>query len=215
MRCNFFALACAGLLACDKPAPQPPAAAEPAAEHDHSQHDHSQHVLSAVEPLPSDSIYHTRAQLTDQAGQPFELSSLRGSAVLATMFYSSCTTVCPVLISQLKRIVEALPEDARAHTQVLLVSLDPARDSPEKLKELAERHNIADPRWHFVRADEHGVREISALLGIRYRQLPDGEISHSQLITLLDKNGAIQQRMQEAAGDPALLVAAATQAARH
>lgn len=180
----------------------------------HAGHDHSQHVLPADAPLATESVYHTRTQLSDQEGRPFELSSLRGSVVLATMFYASCTSVCPMLIAQLDRVVAALPNDARAQTHVLLVSLDPQRDDAESLKKLAERHKITDSHWHFLRTDSAGVREIAALLGVRYRQLPDGEISHSPVITLLDRNGVIIERMENGAGDPAQLIAATSQAVR-
>ena len=180
----------------------------------HAEHDHSRHVLPAAAALATDSVYHTRAPLTDQHGQAFELDSLRGSVVLATMFYASCTSVCPMLIAQLERVVSTLPSDARAQTHVVLVSLDPERDTTESLKELAERHKIADPHWHFLRTDSSGVREVAALLGVRYRQLPGNEISHSQVIALLDQNGVVIDRMEDAAGDSAELLAATTKAAR-
>lgn len=207
--------------ACDKPSGSPPTAASNASEaraeahqeHDHAAHDHAQHLLPTAAALSGESIYHAHTQLTDQDGRALELSTLRGSLVLATMFYASCTSVCPVLIAKLESIVAALPSEVRAQTQVLLVSLDPKRDDPAQLKQLAQRHKIADPNWHFVRTDDAGVREMAALLGIRYRQLPDGEISHSQVIALLDREGVIQQRLDNAAGDPAELLAAITQAA--
>lgn len=201
--------------ACDKKEaePSPPLAHEHVGDDHVHVHDHAAHQMPADAPLPGDSLYHASLQLTDQHGQPLELGSLKGSPVLATMFYASCRSVCPILIDRLQRVVAALPEDVRAQTHVLLVSLDPERDTPEALKELAERHKIADPHWHFVRTDPAGVREISALLGVRYRKLPDGEFSHSPLIALLDKHGAIQERMLDAA-DEAQLIAATTKAAR-
>jgi len=214
----LFALASS---ACDKPSGAPPTAASNADEtraeahqvHDHAAHDHARHLPPTAAALAGESIYHAHTQLTDQDGRALEPGTLRGSLVLATMFYASCTSVCPVLIAKLERIVEALPSEVRAQTQVLLVSLDPKRDDPAQLKRLAERHKIADPSWHFVRTDDAGVREMAALLGIRYRQLPDGEISHSQVIVLLDREGVIQQRLDNAAGDPSDLLAATTKAA--
>jgi protein SCO1/2 len=58
------------------------------------------------------------------------------------------------------------------------------------------------------------VRELAALLGVRYRQLPDGEISHSPVIVLLDQEGVVAQRMENAADDPAPLMAAVVHAQR-
>ena len=199
--------------------PAPAASEAPVSAHgDHAQHaNHDHHVGQAVPaqaPLPGASIYHTTATFTDQHGKPLELASLRSSAVLATMFYASCTSVCPMLISQIARIDRELAPETRARTQVLLVSLDPARDSTEELQALAKRHGIADRRWHFVRTGDDSVREIAALLGIRYSTLPNGEFSHSPVIALLDREGVLVTRMENASGDPAQLVGAADKVAR-
>ena len=212
---SIIAMSLLTLATCDKPSTNVSTEGSGANVHEaHAEHDHTKHMLPAAAALATDSVYHAHTPLTDQNGAAFELGSLRGSVVLATMFYASCTSVCPMLIAQLERIVSALPSDARAQTHVLLVSLDPQRDNPESLRQLAERHNITDPHWHFVRTESDGVREVAALLGVRYRQLPSNEISHSQVIVLLDQNGVIIERMEDAAGDSAQLLAATTKAAR-
>lgn len=189
--------------------------AQPSAEPPrHAEHDHSQHLLAATAPLADRSLYHLDARFTDQDGQNLELASLRGSAVLAAMFYASCQSVCPMLISQLARLEATLPDETRAQTQVLLVSLDPDRDSTPQLKQLAQRHSISNTRWHIVRTEADTVREMAALLGVRYRQLPNGDFSHSPTIVLLDREGVVTDRMENAADDPAALTAATTKLVR-
>jgi protein SCO1/2 len=119
-----------------------------------------------------------------------------------------------MLVAKLASIDRSLAPETRARTELLLVTLDPARDSTEKLRAVAERHGIADPRWHFVRTGEDSVREIAALLGIRYSVLPDGELSHSPVIALLDADGTLVTRMENGGGDATDLVAAADKVAR-
>lgn len=221
---RYFGVCVASLLAIvacrqgSSPDPHAPHAAHATGEHaqhdPHAQHDqHAGHVLPAEKPLPGASVYNTTARFSDQHGKPLELASLRGSVVLATMFYGSCTSVCPMLVAQLARVDGALAPEDRARTQVVLVSLDPARDTTDKLQAVARRHGITDPRWHFVRTDESSVREVAALLGVRYSALPDGEISHSPVIALLDRDGALVTRMENAGGDPAELIAGVASAA--
>jgi protein SCO1/2 len=113
-----------------------------------------------------------------------------------------------MLIAQLQRIEHALPADVRSGTRVLLVSLDPDRDTPERLTELARRHGVDESRWRFTRTSESGVREIAALLGVSYRRLPDGQISHSPLIALLDRDGVVVERLLDTLADPSELVTA-------
>ena len=46
-------------------------------------------------------------------------------------------------------------------------------------------------RWTFAQTPKAEVRKLAAVLGIQYRQLPDGEFNHSTVITLLDGQGRI------------------------
>jgi protein SCO1/2 len=205
------ALAALFLLGCKEPSPEAAGPASAVAVNTpearaHAARDHGHHTLQSAPSLAGESIYHFKAKLTDQHGKEFELASLRGSAILTTMFYASCTSICPMLIAQLKHIDDAVPAAARAQTQILLVTLDPDRDTPDKLEALAQQHAITDPRWHFLRAEPNDVRELAALLGIRYRRLPSGDILHSPLIALLDRDGVIAARQENAADNPAPLL---------
>jgi protein SCO1/2 len=159
----------------------------------------------ATAPLPGRSLHHWTGRLTDQRGTELDLGELRGHPVLVAMFYASCTSVCPMLIAQLQQVDRALPQHAQAATRVLLVSLDPERDTPERLAKLAKRHGVDDPRWYFARTSEAGVQELAALLGVSFRRLPGGEISHSPLIALLDSEGVVVARREGALGEPAAL----------
>ena len=140
---------------------------------------------------PEDSVYRLSLDLTDQAGKPAGLDRYRGQPVLISMFYASCPHVCPMLISTIQRMERELPEAQSGKLRVLMVSLDPARDTPEKLKDLAQRHHAELARWTFARTNAPSVRKLAAVLNIQYRQLPDGEFNHSTVISLLDSEGRI------------------------
>jgi protein SCO1 len=148
-------------------------------------------ATAALAAAPGDSLYQLSAPLTDQAGKPVQLDLYAGRPVLVTMFYGSCPHVCPMLISTMQRFELELPEANRQRLRVLMVSLDPQRDTPAKLTEVAERHRADLARWTFARADARDVRRLAAALNIQYRQLPDGEFNHSTVITLLDPQGRI------------------------
>jgi protein SCO1/2 len=66
--------------------------------------------------------------LTDEAGQPFALSDLRGQWILLAYGYTTCPDVCPATLSALKRVKEQLGPQA-ADVRVVFVSIDPARDT--------------------------------------------------------------------------------------
>ena len=147
---------------------------------------------AAAPTTPDDSVYRLQVALTSQAGKPVRLDQHQGQPVLISMFYASCPHVCPMLIATIQRLERGLPEAQRSKLRVLMVSLDPERDTPEKLKALAARHNVDLSRWTFAQAPAADVRRLAAVLNIQYRQLPDGEFNHSTVITLLQPDGRIQ-----------------------
>lgn len=149
-------------------------------------------VPALAEPTyPPQSIYHLDAALTDQSGKQVGLDIQRGHPVLVTMFYANCPMTCPMLIDTLRAIERAVPQAQRSNLRVLMISIDAQRDTPEKLRQLADQRRMDLSRWTLVRADPATVRKIAALLNVQYRQLPDGNYNHSNVISLLSSQGEI------------------------
>ena len=165
-----------------------------------AQHEH--HHAAPAAPPRTDSVYELSASLVDQDGQKVGLDLFRGHPVLISMFYTTCPDACPLLIADLLRIERDLPAPTRADLRVVLVSLDPEHDTPEALRALANAHGLDLSRWRLLRAPDDTVREVAAVLGIRYRKLPEGGFNHSSVITLLDPSGVILTRV-EGLGQPA------------
>ena len=159
-------------------------------------------LATAATPLPGDSVLRVPAKFTDQDGKAFTLAQRRGGVQLVTMFYSSCPYACPLIIDTGKGIDHALGAAERAKLRVLLLSLDPARDTPAKLSALATKRKIDRARWTLATTDAGGVRQTAAALGIRYRQLANGEFNHSSVMILLDADGRILARTETIGPQP-------------
>ena len=150
--------------------------------------------LRAATPLPGDSVYNLPLRLTTQAGQQQMLSARRGRPQLVTMFYTSCQMVCPLIIDSMRVTRNALDPAARSRIDLLAVSFDPAKDDVATLRSYADKRKL-DPRiWTLARVEPAQVRQLSGLLGLQYRQLPDGEFNHSSELVLLDADGRIAAR---------------------
>lgn len=139
-------------------------------------------------PLPN-SVYNLQVSVEDQFGEFKGLDQYIGKPVLVTMFYASCPHVCPMLISTIKLTESKLSAEERADLRVLTISIDPERDTPEKLRETMERHSVDSSRWSLVRPQQADLRTIAGVFGIRYKQLADGEFNHTTRIILLDRDG--------------------------
>lgn len=71
--------------------------------------------------------------LTDHHGQRRTLADFRGKAVVVFFGYTSCPDICPTTLARLAETMKVLGDDA-ARVQVLFITLDPERDSAERLK---------------------------------------------------------------------------------
>ncbi len=150
--------------------------------------------------LPETSIYHLKVKLTDQRGTIQSLDTFRGHPVVVGMFYATCPNVCPVLISTIQMMERKLPADYLAKLRVILVSVDPETDTPEILSRVAARHHVDPGRWKLTRAAPQDVRKIAAVLSVKYRKLPDGEFSHTSVLTLVDSEGVVRAQSAKIPG---------------
>jgi protein SCO1/2 len=148
----------------------------------------------AATPLPGDSVYQFGARLTDQSGQTSPWSSRQGRVQLVTMFYTSCTMVCPMIVDTMKLTEKAIDEPARGRLDLLMISFDPERDSVAALSDYADRRKLVSPHWTLARTEPGEVRQVAALLGLQYRKLPDGDFNHSSELILLDAQGRVIAR---------------------
>jgi protein SCO1/2 len=159
--------------------------------------------------LPRDSIYHLPAVLIDQHGKAADWRAHRGRPQLVSMFYTSCRYICPLIVDSAKGIEHALTSAERARLGILLISMDPARDTPAALKSVFDKRKLDATRWSLASPQPGDVRAIAGALGIRYRALADGEFNHSSALVLLDADGRIVARTERmgARPDPEFLAA--------
>jgi protein SCO1/2 len=148
--------------------------------------------LAARESDPPASLYHLEVALTNQDGVKHGLDVYRGHPVLITMFYSSCPATCPLIVDTLRATERELSAAQRTRLRVLMISIDPERDTPAALRELADTRHVDTRRWTLARGDAATVRSIAALLNVQYRKLPSGEFNHSTVIALLSPAGELE-----------------------
>ncbi|MDF3130777.1 SCO family protein [Kiritimatiellaeota bacterium B1221] len=158
-------------------------------------------------PLYSDnSLFHLQATFLNPDGEKAQLADFKGKPFILAMFYATCPTVCPRMILDISKIDAQLDEAERSQLPILLVSFDPETDTPEKLKTFAENWDMETPRWQLWSGSPEHARTLAAGLGIRYRKAPDGEISHSAPITLVNSQGEIELQLAGPGVDSAPLI---------
>jgi len=144
----------------------------------------------AAAPVSRQSIYQLDARFTDDAGRPFALSELRGRPVVINLFFASCGYACPLLVTDMQAIRGQLPPAVRERAVFVLVSFDVVRDTPAALARYRVQRQL-DSQWYLLHGDDDAVRELAALLGVKYKQEADGAFSHSNILTILNPAGEI------------------------
>ena len=153
-------------------------------------------------PLPRDSVYQLPVQLVDQDGKRFAWASRRGKVQLVSMFYTSCQYICPLIVDSGKAVERQLAPAERERLGILLISMDPARDTPAALMSIVDKRKLDRARWTLASPAPADVREVAGVLGIRYRALADGEFNHTSALVLLDADGRILARSEQMGSKP-------------
>ena len=181
---------------------------------------HSSSILASLssppEPSPSTAA---ASDLPDVAmetadGTRSGFAATGGRVRIATMFYSHCPGVCPLTIETLRGIDRQLTAEQRGRLSLVLLSLDPARDSPQALRALAVQRGLTSPHWILGRTSEDDARSFAAAAHIHYQTLSDGSVDHSTALVLIDERGRVLDRVSDEA-DTTEFVAAARRALDH
>lgn len=97
-----------------------------------------------------------RLSLTDHKGQPRTLDDFRGKVVVLFFGYTSCPDICPSTLARLAEVMKVLGADA-GKVQILFVTLDPERDSTERLKDFVPWFN---PTFLGLRGDKEQIKAV-------------------------------------------------------
>lgn len=152
--------------------------------------------------LPRESVYQLPVQLTDQSGKTWTWSARRGRPQIVAMFYTSCQYICPLIVDSGKAIERSLAPGERSNIDILLVSMDPARDTPAALATVVRERKLDTRQWTLASPAPSQVRDVANVLGVRYRQLEDGEFNHTSALILLDADGRVVARTEQVGSKP-------------
>ena len=113
-------------------------------------HDHSHMSKNPAEASPAEK-YFTDVELIDQNGKKvrFYTDVLKGKTVVVNAFFTSCTSVCPPMNRNMQKIQEAFGDRVGRDVFLVSITVDPAVDTPEKMKKYAQNFH-AGPGWMFL-----------------------------------------------------------------
>jgi protein SCO1/2 len=159
-------------------------------------------------------MYQLESVWTTVTEQPLRLGQLQGKVQVLAMVYTTCESACPIIVSLMQRMEASLPPELRPDVGFVLVTFDPARDTPAVLSAYSARMGLDLGSWLLLFGHPDDVLELATLLGITYKRDQRGGFIHSNVITVLNKAGEIVHRHEGLQQDTASTLAAIRRAAQ-
>jgi protein SCO1/2 len=135
--------------------------------------------------------YGRTLELTDHAGRPRRLEDFRGKAVVLFFGFTHCPDVCPTTLADTAQALKLLGDDAQ-RVQVLMVTVDPERDTPEAL---AKYVTAFDPRFLGLRGDLAATQRAAKEFKIYFEKRKSGDgysVDHSGQSYVIDPQGRLR-----------------------
>ena len=149
---------------------------------------HSFHGTVIQSPNPSFDF-----TLTSADGN-ITLSDYRGKIVLIYFGYSFCPDICPATLANVAQALRNMSESQAKDVQLIMVSLDPARDTPEKLAEYVAHFH---PSFIGATGSDETLTEVTSLYGIFYEKHESDSaggylIDHTATLLVIDREGYLK-----------------------
>jgi protein SCO1/2 len=128
--------------------------------------------------------------------EPVMASVNKGKVVLMEFMFTSCPDICPLTTYKMVQLQEQLKQKAMFGNQVrfVAVTFDPEQDTPEVLREYAQRMNMDNTGWHILRGEEERTKKIAADYGIMVQNIGGGQFVHTVTsLNLIDSEQRIRK----------------------
>lgn len=134
--------------------------------------------------------------LLDQKGAAFRFADLRGRVVLVTGVYAACTTTCPEIFLEIKKLLDELPAPERAGLSVVALSLNPEYETAALMDLVANARGLSHPEFRYVNGQQPAeMHDLLTRLQFSATRNPQtGVIDHANLFLLVDRTNHIAYR---------------------
>jgi len=161
------------------------------------------------------SIFLLPSEWETQESEKIQLKDLQGNVLVMVMIFTSCTSACPVLVSDMKNIEEKIGSHTSIPVKYVLITIDPENDTAKALKNFAATRKMDGKQWLFLRSSDENTREFANILAVKYTRISPIDFSHSNIISVFDENGVLQYQQEGLNVDSKEITAKITELANH
>lgn len=137
--------------------------------------------------------------LQNADGRIVRLADLRGKVVVLNFIYASCPDVCPLhseRIAEIQAMINQTP--MKDQVQFVSITTDPARDTPEVLRDYGPAHGLDLVNWTFLtrapgEPDDATLR-LAEAYGLKFKLAEGGDQMHAVVTHVIDQTGRLRAR---------------------
>ena len=147
----------------------------------------------------TDSTFHSIPDFSfiNQFGDTITQSDYSGSVYVANFIFTTCPTICPIMTYQMRRVQQKCANlPGFKDFKILSHSVNPDYDSPQVLKEYANRMEADLSNWNFVTGDKQSIYAMAPYYFVNAMEdsLAQGGFLHSEYFVIVDKQGRVRAR---------------------
>ena len=134
--------------------------------------------------------------LTTQAEEPLRWEDLRGKVVLVSFVFTTCGGSCPATTHRMSQVARALADQGLLRddrVRLLSITLDPARDTPEALRNYMRAYDADPASWTFLTGPREQVEKVHAAWGMWAKPAANGQFDHPSRVFLMDGLGRVRE----------------------
>ncbi|NLR64689.1 redoxin domain-containing protein [Chitinophaga varians] len=143
-----------------------------------------------------DTVFHQIRdfKMTNQLGQQVSLKDMEGKVILVDFFFTSCPSICPTLTKNLRKIQSAYGKTDTL-LQILSFSVDPVRDSVQKLRKYGYDYQVNPDNWWLLTGDKKEIYDLARhdfFVSVTEGDGGPDDFIHTEKLILIDKNRHIR-----------------------
>ena len=153
---------------------------------------HADYSITSTKKFPSDYPRTDKPlpefKLVNQNSKQVSPAALKGKLVFLTFAFAHCQTICPAIIQNSKAALAAFPDE---EAELVIITLDPRRDTPSSLPTLAKNWELTS-NSQVLSGEIEEVEKTIALFNVPIeRDEKTGDVTHPAMVYVLDPNGQI------------------------
>jgi protein SCO1/2 len=135
-------------------------------------------------------------RLLDQNGAAVKAADFDGKVVLVSFIFTTCNGSCPATTHRMEKVqaelkARGLLKSGKVH--LLSITLDPERDTPQKLRDYMELYDADAKSWTFLTGSKKAIDPVLGAFGMWAKPAANGQLDHPSRIFLIDS----QRRVRE------------------